>query len=155
MTPPRTISDGDVLELSDLNLAETAREMVRLAFTIRDARDHGPVVRGRQRRLPGGLHELCDGPGTAPPADPAAVLASAGEFFDPMGRGYTLWTRDHLDGELAAHAQSAGLTRLSDTPGMVLDDADRRTGTAPRRARRIRRDGGSHEGVCRGGPPRL
>ncbi|MBW2274697.1 MAG: GNAT family N-acetyltransferase [Deltaproteobacteria bacterium] len=121
MTPPRTIPDGDVLELSDLNLAETAREMVRWhsQYEMRETTDL-LCVAGNDG-FPVGYTNCVMALGTASPADPAAVLASAGAFFYPMGRGYTLWTRDHLDGELAAHAQSAGLTHLSDTPGMVLD----------------------------------
>jgi GNAT superfamily N-acetyltransferase len=121
MFDAKPLGPSEVLELSDLNLAEVAREMVRWqpVYQIRESADLLCVAGGDP--FPVGYNNSVMALGTEPATDPTAILTAADEFFDPMGRGFTLWIREHLDAELAAHAEAAGLKRLSNTPGMVLD----------------------------------
>ena len=120
-TMPSRLSDAEILELGDLNLAESAREMLRwhTGYHMQEADDlllamsHDP--------FPIGYSNTAMPLGTAASADPAALLEKVEHFFDARGRGFTLWTRAHLDGALAECAESRGLSALSDMPGMVLD----------------------------------
>ena len=48
------------------------------------------------------------------------MIDGARRFFSERKRGYTLWTRAHLDAALEAAADAAGLQRISDSPGMAL-----------------------------------
>ncbi len=59
--------------------------------------------------------------GPRAPESAESLVAQADAFFGKLGRGYTIWVRDHLDADLEAHLQKAALSPLSDTPGMVLD----------------------------------
>jgi ribosomal protein S18 acetylase RimI-like enzyme len=115
------LSDADILELADLNLAESAREMLRwhTGYFMQEADDL--LLVASHDSFPVGYSNTAMPLGTAPPADPAALMESAGRFFDARGRGFTLWARAHLDAPLAKVAESCGLSVLADMPGMVLD----------------------------------
>ena len=79
----------EILELSDLNLAESTREMARwhAASEIREARDL--LMTAGPDPFPVGFANaaLCLGPG--PPADPEGTLREAAAFFGARGRGFT------------------------------------------------------------------
>ena len=115
------LGDAEILELADLNLAESAREMLRwhTGYAMQEADDL--LLAASHDPFPIGYSNTAMPLGTAPPADPAALLEGAERFFDARGRGFTLWVRAHLDAPLAKHAESCGLSALSDMPGMVLD----------------------------------
>ena len=78
---------------------------------------------------------LCLGPHPQPA--PATVLAEVACFFDELERGYTVWTRGHLDAELAKACDESGLVRLGDSPGMVLEAPCRGSDPPGVRVRRV------------------
>jgi GNAT superfamily N-acetyltransferase len=55
-------------------------------------------------------------------ADPEGLIASAREFFNPRGRGFSLWVRDGepADTDLVEAARAAGLQMVYAMPEMVL-----------------------------------
>lgn len=55
------------------------------------------------------------------PTEPSRLIRAADGFFTQRGRGYTLWTREHLDTGLAKEAEAAGLNPLPSMPGMLLE----------------------------------
>ena len=118
---PQRLSDAEILELGDLNLAESAREMLRwhTGYFMQEVDD--VLLVASHDPFPVGYGNTAMPLGTAPPAAPAALLESAGRFFEARGRGFTLWVRAHLDASLAEYAESCGLSALADMPGMVLD----------------------------------
>jgi ribosomal protein S18 acetylase RimI-like enzyme len=123
----------DALELGDANLAEAAREMSRWHSSV-ELREVGDLllVAGVDP-FPVGYGNAAMALGNEPPADPAALLEESERFFAARTRGYTLWTRAHLDDALAAEAEAAGLRPLASMPGMLLDapvpDAETPPGT--------------------------
>ena len=114
------MNETEVLTLADGNLAEATREMARWQRDHRiEERDDLLLVAGADP-FPIG-YENCVmvlGPRAAESAE--RVVAQADAFFGRLGRGCTIWIRDHLDADLESHLLKAGLSSLSDTPGMVL-----------------------------------
>jgi len=106
-----------LIELSDLNLAESYRELSR--------RGGGTVLDEDGLLLFAGAHPLpflVNGvmrTGAGPPAD--EVLARASAFFDARARGFTVNVRAHADPDLEAAATAAGYTRLGEPPAMILE----------------------------------
>jgi hypothetical protein len=107
----------DLVLLSDLNYAESFRELTRRARGVVHDEDglflyagpHAlPVLQNGVMRTSGRLS-----------AD--AVVARAHEFFLPRGRGFSIICRAHADDDLHAACEAAGLTRFSSAPGMVLE----------------------------------
>jgi hypothetical protein len=52
---------------------------------------------------------------------PHEVLARAAAFFEPRGRGFTIFVRGTFDADLEAVLQHTGVASLADTPCMVVD----------------------------------
>ncbi|HWP65757.1 MAG TPA: hypothetical protein VNO26_07585 [Candidatus Limnocylindria bacterium] len=52
---------------------------------------------------------------------PAAFLERAAEFFEPRGRGYTIFVRGAFDADLEAELERREVDALVDTPCMVID----------------------------------
>ncbi|OFV89200.1 MAG: hypothetical protein A3J75_05250, partial [Acidobacteria bacterium RBG_16_68_9] len=107
----------DLIELSDLNYAEAMRELSRRGGGV--VHDEDGVL------LFAGAHPfpfLCNGAlRTDSRLDAQELLAHARDFFRPLGRGYSVIIRAHADEDLRAAAAPAGLLRMEDEPGMVLD----------------------------------
>ena len=124
----------DALELADANLAEATREMCRWHGAV-ELREIGDLllVAGVDP-FPVGYNNAAMSLGPEPPAEPSALIQAAEHFFTERRRGYTLWTREHLDGALAEEAEAAGLQPLPSMPGMLLD-APIREGKVPSGAR--------------------
>jgi len=53
---------------------------------------------------------------------PAEVLERAAAFFEPRGRGFTVFVRGAVDQDIEAALQRAGVPSLVDTPCMVIDE---------------------------------
>lgn len=60
--------------------------------------------------------------GSAPGASPELALNAARDFFGDLGRGFTFWTRSHIDARLADYCRQAGLQAVGESPAMVLDE---------------------------------
>jgi ribosomal protein S18 acetylase RimI-like enzyme len=110
----------EILELSDLNLAEATREMARWhpLSELSETRDLLMVAGPDPFPVGYGNAALCLGAHPQPAPDTA--LAEVACFFDELERGYTVWSRAHVDSDLEKACDEAGLVRLGDAPGMVL-----------------------------------
>jgi len=115
------MSESDVLELGDLNLAESSREMLRWHTGYEMAERDDLLLTASHDAFPFGYSNTAMPLGTSAPADPKALLQDAERFFDARKRGFTLWIRAHIDRELGELAESHGLSRLAEMPGLVLD----------------------------------
>jgi ribosomal protein S18 acetylase RimI-like enzyme len=113
----------EILALSDLNLAEAAREMARWHLDS-EIQERGELlcVAGPDP-FPAGYANAALALGSRPPRDPHGLVAAARDFFASRGRGFTFWLRTHLDAELARACAGAGLRAFSDSPGMLLEAA--------------------------------
>jgi len=113
------VSLADLLRRADLSYLESWRELTRWTAdgTILETRDllcFAPPTRSR-----GFNGAMRCGAGVAPDAERTVALAR--DFFAARQRGFTLHTREHLDGDLVAVAEAAGFERLRpDAPIMVL-----------------------------------
>jgi ribosomal protein S18 acetylase RimI-like enzyme len=112
---------SEVLELADLNLAEAAREIARWQPDHRVEEREDMLLVADADPFPVGYGNSVMALGTRAPESAEALVARADRFFGQLGRGYTVWIRDHLDGDLEAHLQGTGLSSFAETPGMVLD----------------------------------
>ena len=56
---------------------------------------------------------------TADPADPAAVLGRADDFFRRAGRGYGFWIVGSRDARMVSHLREAGFAQFADDPHMI------------------------------------
>jgi ribosomal protein S18 acetylase RimI-like enzyme len=115
------VTDAEVLTLADLNLAEATREMARWQRDYRIEERDDLLFVADADPFPVGHGNCVMALGPRAPESPEQVVAQADQFFGRLGRGYTTWIRDHLDAPLEAHLQKAGLSSISNTPGMVLD----------------------------------
>ncbi len=106
--------DAEELQLIDLNLVESVRELARWQA-------------GPELRESGGVATIC-GRGflinTALRTDPhlpaARFLEQVVAFFAARELPFTLWARDPVDRDLDELARARGLAPLAETPWMVL-----------------------------------
>jgi ribosomal protein S18 acetylase RimI-like enzyme len=114
------MTPAEILALSDLNLAEATREMARWHLDS-EIEERGELlcVAGPDP-FPAGYANAALALGPKPPRDPRGLVEGARAFFAGRRRGFTFWTRAHLDAELAQACAGAGLRALSDSPGMWL-----------------------------------
>jgi len=111
------VERSTLIELSDLNLAESNRELARRSGgTVLD--EDGLLLFAGAHRLPFLVNGVMR-TGGGPPAQ--EVLARARAFFHARGRGFTATIRAHADSDLEAAATAAGYTRLGDPPAMILE----------------------------------
>lgn len=111
------MTPGQLIELSDLNLAEAYREMSRRAGgAVHD--EGGLCCWAGGHPLPVLFNGVLP---TASGLAPADVFERARAFFAPRERGYTLMLRAHADADLIEAAQSAELTPWGASPAMVLE----------------------------------
>ncbi len=112
---------AEALMLGDLNLAESAREMVRWHADHRiEERDDLLFVAGADS-FPVGYGNCVMTLGPSATQDPERALALSNEFFGRMGRAYTVWIREHVDANLEKVLLESGLSSFADLPGMVQE----------------------------------
>jgi ribosomal protein S18 acetylase RimI-like enzyme len=114
------IQPSELLELADLNLFEAAREMARWSMDSEISEAFDLLLIAGPDPFPVGYANAAFALSAGEPARPQLVIEDARRFFSERKRGYTLWTRAHLDASLQAAAAEAGLSRVSDSPGMAL-----------------------------------
>lgn len=121
----------EALELADCNLAEATREMARWHEEAELWEGRDLLCVAGVDPFPVGFGNVAMALGPESPRQPAALLEEAARFFARRQRGYTLWTRSHLDTALDAAAEAAGLRALPGPPGMLLDAPLPETPLAP------------------------
>src|SRR4029079_4020702 len=113
--PP--VDDAALTVLSDLNFAESTRDLSR--------RSGGAVSDEDGLLLWAGAHDLpvivTGVMRTGPTVSPADLLTAARHFFAPRDRGFTVITRGAADADLGPACEAAGLIQMGDMPGLVLD----------------------------------
>jgi len=103
--------------LSDLNYAEAYRELTRRAGgTVRD--EDGLVCWAGTHALPVLVNGVMR---TGERLAPADVLTRAQRFFAERRRGFSIVLRGDRDTDLAPVCEEAGMARMGDSPGMVLE----------------------------------
>jgi len=114
------MQERELIELADLNLFEAAREMARWSADSEISEAFDLLLIAGADPFPVGYANAAFAVTASEPSAPQLVIEDARRFFSERKRGYTLWTRSHLDAALQAAAAEAGLTRVADTPGMAL-----------------------------------
>ncbi len=113
------MTEAEILDLCDLNLAEATREMARWHPASELMETGGVLLAAGPDAFPVGMGNAALRLDACTAATDAIDIAA--KFFAARKRGYTLWTGDHADRDLQQAAAAAGLQRLSESPGMVLD----------------------------------
>ena len=116
------MTESELLDLGDANLAEANREFARW-------HPESEIVECDDLLLCAGVTPFPAGnfnsvmrlaPEPVPPA--SEVLETARAFFNERKRGFTVFARAHRDADLEAACVEAKLTVISDTPGMVVEE---------------------------------
>jgi ribosomal protein S18 acetylase RimI-like enzyme len=115
--PDRPLDDPLLIALSDLNHVEANRELARRAG--------GTVVDDDGLTFWAGAHPLPVLANAVVRVDrriaASAVLERARRFFAPRQRGFSVILCGAADADLAPACEAAGLVRMGDSPGMVLE----------------------------------
>jgi hypothetical protein len=105
------------IELSDLNFAESNRELSRRAGgAVHD--EDGLLYWVAPHPLPVLANAVFP---TGPAPSGAELVRRARAFFAGRNRGFTVTLRAHADGEATAAVRAAGLREWGNAPAMVLD----------------------------------
>src|SRR5262249_7630198 len=112
------LTPSELLLLADANRAEFTREHARwLPPTA--VEEHGDLLLSAAgTSFPAGPWNCAMGLGTHPSDGSALQLAK--QFFFARRRGFTVYTRQHLDSALDEACERSGLKQAGDTPGMAL-----------------------------------
>ena len=113
--PP--VDDAALTVLSDLNFAESTRDLSRRSGGAVFDED-GLLLWAGAHDLPVIVNGVMRTDSRVPPAD---LLATARRFFAPRDRGFTVITRGAVDADLGPACEAAGLVQMGDMPGLVLD----------------------------------
>jgi Acetyltransferase (GNAT) domain len=114
------MKNNDLIELADLNYAEFTREMARwnIKSEIIEKDDLLMIAGGDSTPVTNCALRVGDYAG--PPAD--EVIVRAGDFFDHRNRSYSLYLRRHIDSDLEKLCQSAEMIKVSESPGMSIQE---------------------------------
>lgn len=114
---PPTFDDATLVVLSDLNHLESNRELARRAG--------GTVVDEPGLTFWAGAHPLPVLANAVVRTDSGVsgdeVLARGRRFFGARGRGFTVLLFGAADADLAPVCEAAGLAKMGDSPGLVLE----------------------------------
>lgn len=110
----------ELLYLADCNLAEFCREQGRWLPPYDIAETPHAVFVASGTRFPAGPSN-CVFP-LERSRDVTALLDEAQSYFSRLGRGFSVYAPSHRGPELARACESRQWPRLSDAPGMVLEN---------------------------------
>ena len=108
---------SDDLALSDLNMAESIREMARFHSDARIAEEADLLLVASSDPFPVGFTNAVVP--LAETVDPEQLLSVADAFFGPMGRGYTVMIRDHFALPTREGGRWRGSSRRPRTPNRI------------------------------------
>jgi ribosomal protein S18 acetylase RimI-like enzyme len=109
----------DLLYLSDLNLAESVREMTRWHADGRIIEQNDLLITKGPGTSPVTNCVMRTGPGAKPDADTAMGMIR--DYYDQHDSGFSIYIRDHIDTDLKSACESLKMAKISDAPGMVID----------------------------------
>jgi GNAT superfamily N-acetyltransferase len=113
-------SEPGLVDLADRHLHEATREMASWC-------GKPDIVESADLLLVAGAEDVPVGYANAAfvragsATEPGVLVDRARRFFAERRRGYTLWTHTHHDAALQNAARRAGLQRIVEMPGLVLD----------------------------------
>jgi len=118
--PGPSLAPVELVELADLNLAESFREHARWnAVGIVDEREDTLRTLGATRFAAGMFNTVVrTGPG---PSDPLSWLAAQRAYFSAYQRGFSVYLRGARDADLAPACSALGMTLADTSPGMACD----------------------------------
>jgi GNAT superfamily N-acetyltransferase len=111
------VREDELIELADLNFAESLWEKARWCAAGEAAETSGTLCIASATRLAVGPFNAAMGTSATGPE----ILERARRWYAARDRGFTLYLRGARDAELVETCRAAGLTQLGDMPGMVLE----------------------------------
>lgn len=142
----------ELLELSDLNLAESYREVSRWGPHTDMAEVEDILLVSGARSFPAVNFSMRVGKTVRSSAD--EFMSRAKEFFAARKRGFSIIVRGHADYDLLERCKALGLYQVANSPGMAIDHL--LDEVQPQQGVRVKKVGSAHEAadlvevVCRG-----
>jgi ribosomal protein S18 acetylase RimI-like enzyme len=115
-----TTMERELVDLADRNLREATREMATWSGQPEIGESPGLLLVAGAARLPIGYANAAF-PVAVAECPARDLVERARRFFGERKRGYTLWTRTYHDLSIQDAARRAGLQRIIEMPGLVLD----------------------------------
>jgi len=109
----------DLLYLSDLNLAESVREMTRWHADGRIIEQDDLLITKGASASPVTNCVIRTSPGAKP--DAGSVMKLIREYYEEHHSGFSIYIRDHFDADLKSACESFQMVKISDAPGMMID----------------------------------
>ena len=109
-----------MLQLSDLNLAESYREISRWNPNT-DMAEQGDILFVSGAGTFPAINFVIR-VGNKPRSSPDRLITQAKDFFGARKRSFTIIIRAHLDKDLLDKCKEMELLQVSNTPGMVIED---------------------------------
>jgi hypothetical protein len=109
-----------LLQLSDLNLAESYREISRWNPNT-DMAEQGDILFVSGAGTFPAINFVIR-VGNKPRSSPDRLITQAKDFFGARKRSFTIIIRAHLDKDLLDKCKEMELLQVSNTPGMVIED---------------------------------
>jgi GNAT superfamily N-acetyltransferase len=113
------LSDAQLLDLSDKNLAEAQREHARFLSPHSIEERDGLLLSAAGVTFPAAPFNAVSTTGDQTPP-PERVLEQARAFFRAHDRGFGVMVAEHRDQELKAYCDEQDLPHFGNSPGMVL-----------------------------------
>jgi hypothetical protein len=113
------MNQDELLYLSDLNLAESHREISRWNSNTDMAEQGDSLFVCGASTFP--AINFVIRVGRKPQTPPDLFISQAKEFFARRKRSFTIIVRTHIDQDLLAKCEELKLTKLSNTPGMFIE----------------------------------
>jgi len=113
------VSDDALIELADLNFAESLREQARWCAAAEQWEANDTLCVASATRLPVGNFNAVIATGATDVS--RDLLDRARPWFDARDRGFTVYIRGARDAALLARCRADGLPQIGDMPGMVLE----------------------------------
>jgi ribosomal protein S18 acetylase RimI-like enzyme len=110
---------AELLQLGDLNLAESYREMARWHARSELCERDSILLTCGPDSFPALSFAMRIHPEARP--DVEVLLRIAKAFFAERKRSFSIRVRSHVDADLDQACQALGLLRVADNPGMVID----------------------------------
>jgi ribosomal protein S18 acetylase RimI-like enzyme len=114
-----SISNNDLFSLGDLNLAEFNREFARWNEKYEIIESDDLLMTLGADAFPGANFVMRLAPACTPLAN--ELLDRAMAFFQARQRGFSIHVRRHIDTDLEAACEAAGMFKVGNSAGMCLD----------------------------------